>query len=150
VYKLHRLKDGPSREVELSRTDLLQFYREMTIIREMEERARDLYREKKIRGFLHVYVGQEACAVGMEAAITKEDPVITAYRCHGWTYTRGIPVKNIMAELTGERELKIVMCVQILYFHLIQISTNNKAIDMPIQDDELKTFVLRLFFTSVP
>jgi len=87
--------------------------------------------------------------VGMEAAITKEDPVITAYRCHGWTYTRGIPVKNIMAELTGERELKIVMCVQILYFHLIQISTNNKAIDMPIQDDELKTFVLRLFFTSV-
>ena len=58
MYKLHRLKDGPSREVELSRTDLLQFYREMTIIREMEERARDLYREKKIRGFLHVYIGQ--------------------------------------------------------------------------------------------
>ena len=58
VYKLHRLEDGPSREVEVSRTDLLQFYREMTIIREMEERARELYREKKIRGFLHVYVGQ--------------------------------------------------------------------------------------------
>jgi len=58
VYKLHRLEDGPSREVEVSRTDLLQFYREMTIIREMEERARDLYREKNIRGFLHVYVGQ--------------------------------------------------------------------------------------------
>ena len=47
---------------------------------------------------------QEACAVGMEAAITKEDPVITAYRCHGWTYTRGIPVKNILAELTGKKE----------------------------------------------
>ena len=43
--------------------------------------------------------------MGMEAAITKEDPVITAYRCHGWTYTRGVPVKNILAELTGEREL---------------------------------------------
>lgn len=42
--------------------------------------------------------------MGMEAAITKEDPVITAYRCHGWTYTRGIPVKNILAELTGEKE----------------------------------------------
>ena len=42
--------------------------------------------------------------MGMEAAITKEDPVITAYRCHGWTYTRGIPVKNILAELTGEEE----------------------------------------------
>ena len=47
---------------------------------------------------------QEACAVGMEAAITNEDPVITAYRCHGWTHTRGVPVKNILAELTGERE----------------------------------------------
>ena len=43
--------------------------------------------------------------MGMEAAITKEDPVITAYRCHGWTYTRGVPIKNILAELTGEREL---------------------------------------------
>ena len=58
MYKLHHLEGGPSREVELSRNDVLQFYREMTIIREMEERARNLYREKKIRGFLHVYVGQ--------------------------------------------------------------------------------------------
>ena len=58
VYKLHRLEDGPSREVEVSRTDLLQFYREMNIIREMENSARTLYQEKKIRGFLHVYIGQ--------------------------------------------------------------------------------------------
>lgn len=48
------------------------------------------------------YCTQEACAVGMEAAITKDDPVITAYRCHGWAHTRGVPVKNILAELTGE------------------------------------------------
>ena len=54
--------------------------------------------------FFAFFFPQEACAVGMEAAITKEDPVITAYRCHGWTYTRGIPVKNILAELTGEKE----------------------------------------------
>ena len=47
--------------------------------------------------------------MGMEAAITKEDPVITAYRCHGWTYTRGIPVKNILAELTGEKEDKFLV-----------------------------------------
>jgi len=58
VYKLHRLEDGPSREVELSRNDVLQFYREMNIIREMENSARTLYQEKKIRGFLHVYIGQ--------------------------------------------------------------------------------------------
>ena len=44
---------------------------------------------------------QEACATGIEAAITKEDPLITAYRCHGWTYTRGSPVKEILAELMG-------------------------------------------------
>lgn len=58
--------------------------------------------KKKIQGFLHLFVGQEACAVGMEAAVTKEDPVITAYRCHGWTHTRGVPIKNILAELTGK------------------------------------------------
>jgi len=58
AYKLHRLEDGPSREVELSRNDVLQFYREMNIIREMENSARTLYQEKKIRGFLHVYIGQ--------------------------------------------------------------------------------------------
>lgn len=44
---------------------------------------------------------QEAGCVGMEAAITLEDHLITAYRCHGWTYTRGVPVKKILAELTG-------------------------------------------------
>ena len=45
---------------------------------------------------------QEACSVGMEAAIRKDDHVITAYRCHGWALSRGLPMKEIMAELTGE------------------------------------------------
>ena len=44
---------------------------------------------------------QEACAVGIEAAIMKKDPVITAYRCHGWAFTRGISIKAIMAEMMG-------------------------------------------------
>ena len=44
---------------------------------------------------------QEVCAVGIEAAITKKDPVITAYRCHGWAFTRGISIKAIMAEMMG-------------------------------------------------
>lgn len=44
---------------------------------------------------------QEACAVGIEAAIAKEDPVITAYRCHGWAFTRGISIVEIMAEMMG-------------------------------------------------
>ena len=112
---------------------MLNFCRQMNVIREMELAARELYQSKKIRGFLHLFVGQvwgyiwsaytqahghssmvwafavivsvlyfqEACAVGMEAAVTPEDPVITAYRCHGWTHTRGVSVKNILAELTG-------------------------------------------------
>ena len=57
---------------------------------------------------------QEACAVGMEAAITKEDAVITAYRAHGWTYTRGVPVLGVLAELTGrlrEAEKRATFCL---------------------------------------
>lgn len=57
-YKLHRLEDGPSKEVELSRDDVLKFYRQMSVIREMELEARELYQSKKIRGFLHLFVGQ--------------------------------------------------------------------------------------------
>lgn len=51
--------------------------------------------------FDFLYLIQEACAVGIESSITKDDPVITAYRAHGWTYARGIHPKNILAELTG-------------------------------------------------
>eukprot|EP00731_Ephydatia_muelleri_P031928 Em0023g435a len=107
TYKLHRLDSSPSHKVTLTRDDLLSYYYDMNVIREMEETARDLYqktdpnKKKYIRGFLHLYVGQEACAVGMERAITKEDAVITAYRCHGWTYLRGASVRSILAELMG-------------------------------------------------
>lgn len=73
----------------------------MVTIREVEKQAKWLYGEQFVRGFCHLYSGQEACAVGIEAAITKDDPVITSYRDHGWTYTRGVPVKKIIAELIG-------------------------------------------------
>ena len=59
---------------------------------------------------------QEACAVGMESVLTKDDPVITAYRAHGWTYTRGVPVKEILAELTGtilHLHISIYLCLSI-------------------------------------
>ena len=62
-----------------------------------------LYKEKKIRGFCHLSTGQEAVAVGIEHAITREDKLITAYRCHGFALMRGASVKSVIGELLGRR-----------------------------------------------
>lgn len=66
--------------------------------------ADKLYKEKKIRGFCHLSTGQEAVAAGIEHAITKQDHVITAYRCHGFALVRGGSVRSIIGELLGRRE----------------------------------------------
>ncbi|CAF92612.1 unnamed protein product, partial [Tetraodon nigroviridis] len=99
---LHRLEEGPPEKAELTREQGLQYYRTMQTIRRMELKADQLYKQKIIRGFCHLYDGQEACAAGIEAAITPSDHLITAYRAHGYTFTRGVSVKEILAELTGE------------------------------------------------
>jgi pyruvate dehydrogenase E1 component alpha subunit len=70
----------------------------------MEMAADRLYKEKKIRGFCHLSTGQEAVAVGIEHSLTKEDDIITAYRCHGFALMRGASVKSIIGELLGRRE----------------------------------------------
>lgn len=101
AFKLHKLDSGPSTEATLTSEEALQYYRMMQTIRRMETEANKLYKEKLIRGFCHLYNGQEACAVGIEAALRKDDSVITAYRAHGWCYLRGVPVAGILAELTG-------------------------------------------------
>ncbi|XP_058621163.1 pyruvate dehydrogenase E1 subunit alpha 1b isoform X2 [Onychostoma macrolepis] len=100
---LHRLDEGPSVQTVLTREDGLRYYRTMQTMRRMELKADQLYKQKIIRGFCHLYDGQEACAVGIEAGINPTDHLITAYRAHGYTYTRGVSVKEIMAELTGRR-----------------------------------------------
>lgn len=79
-------------------------YYDMVSIRRMEMAADRLYKEKKIRGFCHLSTGQEAVATGIEHAITKEDHLITAYRCHGFALMRGGTVKSIIGELLGRRE----------------------------------------------
>lgn len=84
------------------REQLLTWYRQMLAVRRMEEKAAQLYTQQKIRGFLHPYIGQEAVGVGIEAAIRREDYVITGYREHGNAYLRGIPMRQIMAELMGK------------------------------------------------
>jgi len=101
--KLHKLEEGPATETTLTREDGLKYYKEMLTIRRMETAAGNLYKEKAIRGFCHLYSGQEACCVGMESAITPNDKVITAYRAHGWTYCRGATPLEVLAELTGRK-----------------------------------------------
>ena len=85
-----------------SKDELLQFYREMLLIRRFEERAGQLYGLGLIGGFCHLYIGQEAVAVGLQSAMTVgKDSVITGYRDHGHMLAYGIDPKVIMAELTG-------------------------------------------------
>lgn len=100
-FRLHRLETGPSSSVTLTRDDALRLYEQMHTIRRMETAAGNMYKEKIIRGFCHLYSGQEACAVGIKAALRPQDSVITAYRAHGWTYVMGVPHLGVLAELTG-------------------------------------------------
>jgi pyruvate dehydrogenase E1 component alpha subunit len=87
---------------EASKEELLQLYREMLLIRRFEERAGQLYGLGLIGGFCHLYIGQEAVAVGLQSAMTVgKDSVITGYRDHGHMLAYGIDPKVIMAELTG-------------------------------------------------
>ena len=100
-FKVHRLESGPSTEVEVSREDGLHMLKQMVRIRRMEASANSLYKEKVIRGFCHLYSGQEAIAVGMESMLRKEDQVISAYRVHGWALVRGATAREVLSELTG-------------------------------------------------
>lgn len=78
--------------------------REMIRIRALEERSVELYTQEKIRGFLHVYVGEEAVAVGVMQALRPEDAVVATYREHGHALARGVPAQAIMAEMYGKVE----------------------------------------------
>jgi pyruvate dehydrogenase E1 component alpha subunit len=85
-----------------SKEELLGFYRQMLLIRRFEERAGQLYGLGLIGGFCHLYIGQEAVAVGLQSALDNDkDSVITGYRDHGHMLAYGIDPKVIMAELTG-------------------------------------------------
>ncbi|XP_019865397.2 probable pyruvate dehydrogenase E1 component subunit alpha, mitochondrial isoform X2 [Aethina tumida] len=102
-YRLHKLEESPATTVSLSKEDALTYYTQLHTIRRMETSAGNLYKEKIIRGFCHLYSGQEAVAVGIKAALRPHDAVITAYRAHGWTYLMGVPPLGVLAELTGRQ-----------------------------------------------
>ncbi len=91
----------PKSNLTATNEELLQYYRDMLLIRRFEERAGQLYGMGHIGGFCHLYIGQEAVVVGMEAVKQKGDQTITGYRDHGHMLACGMDAKGVMAELTG-------------------------------------------------
>ncbi|MEN6520345.1 MAG: pyruvate dehydrogenase (acetyl-transferring) E1 component subunit alpha [Armatimonadota bacterium] len=87
----------------MDKSELIEMYRQMVLIRKFEERAGELYKAGKIGGFLHLYIGQEAVAVGFISSLKPDDYVISAYREHGQALTKGIEPRRVMAELYGKR-----------------------------------------------
>jgi len=82
----------------------LRLLHEMLRIRRFEEKCAELYSAGKIRGFLHLYIGEESVAVGAMQALTRDDAVMATYREHGHALARGIPMDRLMAEMYGKHE----------------------------------------------
>jgi len=91
-----------NKKTSVSKEQYLEWYTLMFRIRKFEEMALRMYGQQKIRGFCHVYIGQEAITAGVESAIRDEDAVVTAYRQHGTAIGRGVPTDKAMAELFGK------------------------------------------------
>ncbi|XP_055679600.1 pyruvate dehydrogenase E1 component subunit alpha, mitochondrial-like [Lutzomyia longipalpis] len=102
-YRLHKFQSGPKEEATVTRDDAIKMYKNMQTIRRIETAAGNLYKEKIVRGFCHLYSGQEACAVGMRSAMRPADCIISAYRVHGWTYLMGVSIAGVLCELTGRK-----------------------------------------------
>lgn len=88
----------------LTRHHLLDLLRRMILIRQFEEKCAELYSAQKINGFLHLYIGEEAVAVGCMEALDPDDAVVATYREHGQALARGISPGAVMAEMYGKQE----------------------------------------------
>ncbi|MDA8979692.1 pyruvate dehydrogenase (acetyl-transferring) E1 component subunit alpha [Chitinophagales bacterium] len=89
-------------KAKITKETYLEWYELMLRMRKFEERAGMLYGQQKIRGFCHLYIGQEAVAAGIVSAIRQEDPIITAYRDHALALAKGMSSRECMAELLGK------------------------------------------------
>ncbi len=89
--------------VALDRAHALALLAQMLRIRQFEDRCAKLYTEQKIRGFLHLYNGEEAVAVGIMQALGPQDAIVATYREHGHALMRGVPMNTLMAEMYGRR-----------------------------------------------
>ena len=90
-------ESGPALDVPL----ILSLYRRMTELRQFELKVQELYRGSQMPGFVHLYVGEEAVAVGVCANLRREDPVYSTHRGHGHALAKGVPGRDVMAELFG-------------------------------------------------
>lgn len=87
---------------DYNKEQLLSYYRQMLLVRRFEEKTNEMYTRAKIGGYCHLNNGEEACIVGAYSAIGPEDYVFTSYRDHGHAIVRGVPPREVMAELFGK------------------------------------------------
>ena len=99
-FKSHNI-EAPSQSVETSKSEIVNMFTQAYLMRRLEIASDVLYKGKFIRGFCHLYDGQEAVCVGMEAALTKQDAIVTSYRDHCTHLGRGGTPLEVMAELMG-------------------------------------------------
>ena len=91
-------------EKNIDRRTGLELLYQMLLIRRFEEKSAEMYTQSKIRGFLHLYIGEEAVAVGVMQALTDDDYVLATYREHGHALARGVDAGAVMAEMYGKQE----------------------------------------------
>lgn len=116
LYDIHLLEKCPVAS-DLDKESAVLYYSQMNLIRKMELSIAQLYQKKLVRGFCHLYVGEEACAVGIKSVLRPQDSVITSYRCHAWPLLMmehvEDSVKGILAELLGRKSGKSLNYVHV-------------------------------------
>ena len=95
---------APADKPRLSREHVLSLLKQMIRIRRFEDKCAELYTQEKIRGFLHLYDGEEAIAVGVIPVLEKRDRIVATYREHGQALVRGVPMTTVLAEMYGKQE----------------------------------------------
>ena len=98
------MEQQPQQSINLDQEQARKLLYQMLLIRRFEEKAAEMYTKEKIRGFLHLYIGEEAVAVGVMQALQPEDNVLCTYREHGHALVRGLEPGIIMAEMYGKQE----------------------------------------------
>jgi len=103
-YEIHNFESGPSETAEVSKEELIDIFETMYTMRRMEITCDNEYKARNIRGFCHLYDGQEAVATGIQTALDKEDSWVTSYRCHVLSLIRGGTVAGVIGELFGKSQ----------------------------------------------